>query len=394
MVAMRRLATPVAMLLAIGCDKTDPAPTPAAITSVAAPVPPPTSSPRPARSGPTPVNTRETKPLSAKEAAAYQAYEKAFVRGRLATGRKDYPAAIKAFDEALKNSPNDFRARAERGYAKLLAGDLDGAEADLSNVKGSSDVKLWAQVWFNRGLIAQKRGRPEEARHCFARSQHLHATKAAATKLSGTSLCPLQVDRLRPVGPPLASWFDVWKRIAEPHWRRWNPKPTNDATAREALRVGKCEKLCVAYVEKDMTSLHVVVPMAEGKLLVFPSVFESSGGRCGGDPFGGERESAVPAAYAFAQHYERFAVCPPAASNDPYPCRTGCRDGSWSAADAFLDPVAKQSLLRIRQTGPMKDGDNVGGIKLTAKANAVHTEHPACREPIPYVSGSTNAGAK
>ncbi|MBN2193175.1 MAG: hypothetical protein JW751_10200 [Polyangiaceae bacterium] len=85
-------------------------------------------------------------------------WEAAMGRGRLATVRKDYPAAIRAFDEALDAEPGDAQALAERGYAKYLAGDLEGATRDFDQAESRSrDNSLLRAIRHNRELIAAAR---------------------------------------------------------------------------------------------------------------------------------------------------------------------------------------------------------------------------------------------
>lgn len=334
----------------------------------------------------TPEVSHQPKPLSREQTEAFRRYEKALGRGRLATQRKQYDEAVKAFDEALAAVPGDFRALAERGYAKLVAGDLDGAEQDLHDVRGSSDVKLWAQVWFNHGLIAEMRGQPDRARDHFSMSYRLNPTKAASDKLTGKGMCPVRVDRLSPLGVPMDSWLAVWKTIAEPTWRElgmMEPAPTDEVSARKALQVGSCNRLCLAFVEG--MRLHVIAPQPTGKLLVFPMAFESSVYRCGGLATGGESDRSVPSVAMGTTNYEYFVICDPnAAPDDPYPCRGGCGDGSWISVSAFLDPVGRQTLLRLEQTGPTKEGPGSTPIDFDADETGVRPKHPACKEPIPY----------
>ncbi|HQY64270.1 MAG: hypothetical protein IPF92_04975 [Myxococcales bacterium] len=102
-------------------------------------------------------------------------------------------AAVAAFDAALAALPGDARALSERGYARLLAGKLDAARADLREAEArSKDARLLAQIRFNHGLVAEKLGRADEAKVSVARSNALNPTKAAAAKLAGAA-CEAQV---------------------------------------------------------------------------------------------------------------------------------------------------------------------------------------------------------
>jgi hypothetical protein len=88
-------------------------------------------------------------------------YNAALKLGRQATVTKSYPAAVAAFDEALLAIPLDARALGERGYARFLSGDDVGAEKDFNaaiDAVPKEDRKLTAQIYFNLGLVAEKRG--------------------------------------------------------------------------------------------------------------------------------------------------------------------------------------------------------------------------------------------
>jgi hypothetical protein len=137
------------------------------------------------------------KPPAAKQAVPKDvalAYGKAMERGRSLTRSKKFDEAIAAFDDALKALPGSARAISERGYAKLLAGKLEDARRDLRLAEASTkDSKLLAQIHYNHGLVAEKLGKPEEAKAAFARSNALRPTQAAASKV-GLATCVAVVE--------------------------------------------------------------------------------------------------------------------------------------------------------------------------------------------------------
>ncbi len=129
--------------------------------------------------------------------AVRRAYVAGMREGRKATRAMDYKTAIAAFDRALAAKPNDPRALGERGYAQLLdGGDLDAAARDFDRAAGSTkDPKLLAQVWFNRGLLEDKRGNDANAVAAFVNANTLRPTKAAQAKIAGHATCPVTVRR-------------------------------------------------------------------------------------------------------------------------------------------------------------------------------------------------------
>lgn len=127
-------------------------------------------------------------------AAKRKVYWGAMVRGRKATMAKRYSDAAAAFADALVAAPNDARALSEKGYAELLAGDLDQADTDFDAAReAGEEPKLAAQTWFNIGLIREKQGRAPAARSAFAISQKLVPSAAASAKLGGATVCEAEV---------------------------------------------------------------------------------------------------------------------------------------------------------------------------------------------------------
>ncbi len=128
----------IAACVAAGCRDQPPRPTaesappvaassPAAAASASSAVPsaPPASPASPVLPAPS------ARPLTEKEKQALATYKAALARGRLATKKQDFKAAIQAFSEAIAADPSDARALAERGFAHLTAGDSDAADGDF-----------------------------------------------------------------------------------------------------------------------------------------------------------------------------------------------------------------------------------------------------------------------
>jgi tetratricopeptide (TPR) repeat protein len=123
------------------------------------------------------------------------AYRAGMQKGRKATDKKQWAEAIAGFDAALAAKKGDARAMSERGYARLLEGsDLTAALRDLDlAASGTKDLKLQSQIWFNRGLIEEKRGNEVNATAAFVIANQLRPTAAAKAKIAGKATCPVSV---------------------------------------------------------------------------------------------------------------------------------------------------------------------------------------------------------
>jgi hypothetical protein len=116
-----------------------------------------------ASSRPAPISSAQA-PLSPEEQASARRYLDALGRGRSLTTKKRFPEAIAAFDEALRVRPGDARALAERGYARLQATDLDGAERDFyATLARTPDQAVLSATTFNLATVAERRGNREQA---------------------------------------------------------------------------------------------------------------------------------------------------------------------------------------------------------------------------------------
>ena len=104
---------------------------------------------------------------------------------RKATRDGKYDDAIAALDRVLAADPEHARAWSTRGYAKLLAGDLDGAGNDLKTAleKKSDDDAFAAAVHFNLGMLAEKQSKPAAAKKAYAKSNELRPSKQAKAAL-------------------------------------------------------------------------------------------------------------------------------------------------------------------------------------------------------------------
>ncbi|MEX1364612.1 MAG: tetratricopeptide repeat protein [Nannocystaceae bacterium] len=106
-------------------------------------------------------------------------------KGRALTRAGTYDEAVATFDAAIALDPGMGKAWSERGYAKLLAADLEGAKADLEHGLSLDDgASYQASIYFNLGLVAERGGDREAAKAAFERSlelrEHAGVRKALA----------------------------------------------------------------------------------------------------------------------------------------------------------------------------------------------------------------------
>lgn len=105
-------------------------------------------------------------------------------KGRKLTGAKKYAAAISAFTTAIRKDPKAARAWSGRGYARLLAGQLDKAARDFDHALTLDATDVYhAAVWFNLGKIAEKQGKLKPAKRAYAKANRLKPSKAAEKAL-------------------------------------------------------------------------------------------------------------------------------------------------------------------------------------------------------------------
>ncbi|WP_437903004.1 tetratricopeptide repeat protein [Sorangium sp. So ce327] len=233
----RRLALGfIAACVAAGCRDQPPRPTaesappvaassPAAVASASSAAPPaPSALPAPS-----------ARPLTEKEKQALDTYKAALARGRLATKKRDFNAAIQAFSEAIAADPSDARALAERGFAHLTAGDSEAADHDFdAALAGAGDPELRSQIWFNLGLLRDRAGDAEAARVAYANAHLLKPSAATRGKLAGRSTCTVEVRKADLEGAELVKgWTELLARIGTAE--QAPGEATSEAAARERL---------------------------------------------------------------------------------------------------------------------------------------------------------------
>jgi len=87
---------------------------------------------------------------------------------------KKYGEAIGTYNIAINLDPKLAKAYSGRGYAALLDGSLDAAKADFDKaLELESDPEVQAQVWFNLGMVAEKKKDKAAARDAYTKSLEL-----------------------------------------------------------------------------------------------------------------------------------------------------------------------------------------------------------------------------
>ncbi len=370
-----------------GCAKTKDAPLPAASTlatpalasnGVAAPSASTSAASAATPKTPTPhPSAGTTVELSETEKEADIRYRAALERGRRATTAKDYDAASKAFTEALTAKPNDARALGERGFAYMQAGNLDYAEGDFQDADGRShDPNLAAQIFFNEGLLAERKGDLEGAKVMYARSQQLHATGAAKKKLADlhatsctAAFVPLAQDFKR-----YASWVEFWNTLG------MMDKKTTDADVKAGfpdMQPADCKDFCAV---SDGQQWHVVMPVDSG-LDVLRAVDRGGFARCSGFPqFTFERHGSILIASSSNEDMG-IDLCDPKCNGETTLCPTCCVDGPSHHYDTFLDLSARKGVLRVSQYGAVTSEFKPLPVTLDA-ANAVHVQGGGCDRSV------------
>lgn len=82
--------------------------------------------------------------------------------------KKDYPAAVKAFSDALSLEATFVEARNNRGVAWFQAGKWDEAEADFQAVLDGPPTAEKVNAHYNLGLLQEKRQRYRDAEREFS----------------------------------------------------------------------------------------------------------------------------------------------------------------------------------------------------------------------------------
>jgi tetratricopeptide (TPR) repeat protein len=362
-------------LVACGTGKDTPAPAPG--SSAAKPAAAPVDA-RVADAAPAP---------TAKEIAANKAYRAAMARGRKATDAKDYDKAIAAFDEALTAKPGDARARAEQGFAYLLNGALTGAsEAFEMAAQATKDPKLLSQIWFNRGLLDDKRDQPENAIVDYYIANRLSPSAAAKKKLAGKKVCPVHVEQNVALEHPDAKMIDGadWLALIKQMPFAHDKPTTNDAALQALTGATDAPRLPTVVVagESGAGRMAYLVAKRGAQMRAIP-VGVDGGGRCPGTVDFGVQTAAGDRIHVHG--IELFEggytfMCRPPKTDDRVECSgqdgeepagTACFAGTPTEVDLVID-VASGNALVVASRPKLADTDEpLGKIGITLEANGL-----------------------
>ena len=356
-------------------------------------------------------------PLTAEQKAAIVAYRVAMARGRKATDAKGYADAIAAFDDALKARPNDPRAYAERGFAKLLAGtDLAAASADFDHAAdGTRDPKLLGMIWFNRGLTDDKLARPDAALVDYYLANQLLPSKAAAGELAGKTVCPLRVES--PDERSAAAFVDAadWLALATKlDLLDTLDQPKTNAAARLAI-LGpdtKPELPIAVTLGSSYGGKTAYIVLARGGALRAVPVAMEVGGRCSGSV--GAGVVTVQGDLVYARAAEQVgggitAMCHVGSGDDGVikECTgaddeehqgNACDDTGTTLRDVVLDKKSGKVLFVAEQAQPPDpDGKGIPAtdarlVQVSLGAGGLHLSGIGCEQVVPF--GAPAAGPR
>jgi hypothetical protein len=348
-----------------------------------------------------------------------RAYLSSLAAGRKATVARDYAKAIEQFGKCLESAPADPRALAERGYARLLSGQLPEAEADLAAAaKLAPSAALLSQILHNQLQVAKKRGDERSAARFEAAKQEL----AQARRLASGVTCGFGIED-GSLSPQPAVDLDAALLLVRQTHAQLAEIDTNDvklggvaassddaseASLRAFSRDGKLDDgawtLTTEGGEGTSAANHVIIS-SSGQLHVFPGLSVGRLARCGqqglaelrlggggATPWHIYRKTTLNMT-AYLCEYDDHSVSPCGAAQGPgegTPVQSFCAWVSSEVALEILDPKSLTGLRRATVSAqPNDDGPGVEPAHLLDyewhSENATLT---ACgsRQLLPYTA--------
>jgi hypothetical protein len=407
-----RFAVGAALLLgagATGCTSCTKSPDPGAVAALtdAAPVTPPTPPTKDAlmRQAARDAQAAMNEPgdgggpfvPTPAQRVLFRSFAASMASGRVATRAKQYDAARAEFTRAVEALPTDARARGERGYAALLAGDLDAASEDLEAARALGALpEVEAQIWFNLGLVREKKGEAEAARAAFANADAILPSAAAAAKLVGKSRCTAEkslFDAKRSL-PRVVGFRGAYKAILGDE----QTTPTTEAAAKTEVCThtngpgenvpGACDdgagpwsvtRDYMMYTQSEAT----IFPLGDGKMLV------DTGTRVGGWPAHCTGDTSIGGSFVgdFVQTSLTFGgtmsvmVTEMGDAGDEWLGESGsaCKNGYGSVTDDFYDRTGRHLVHLVRSVAPDKNSPDVA---LKTVGSTIVLAGGGCNETI------------
>jgi hypothetical protein len=399
----------IAMALA-SCSRERKAPVPVAPDSASAP--PAASAPASARPGASSAASSaasaaaSSRAVSPEEMAKRRAYVDGLARGRKASVARDWPQAIAWFDAAIKAEPTEGRAYAERGYARLLSGDTENASSDFDKAAGlTNDRRLLGQIWFNRGLVDEKRGWSDNALADFAVSNRLNSTSAARKKLGDKDPCLAVVsdaprcgmDKVDPTGSDWLAFLND-AMAGNPHME---PMPKDAAEARKALTALDADPTgpVVAVVGQPGAGQTAYLVVRRGTQLRGACLGAEIGGRCPGQVSFDVAATAGTRVHVHGTElaesgYAYMCIFP---DGDVHPCGDGqmndpdvttqsfCAGNPSTERDLVVDTASMHVLLTVERPVLPDDGTDAGvAIRATMVPAGLKLEALGCDRTVPW----------
>lgn len=310
-----------------------------------------------------------------------KAFWTAIRSGRSATAGGKLDDAITAYDAALAIALEHPRALSGRGYARLLAGDLDVATADLELALAMNPSReIQGAAHFNLGLVAEKRGDPAEATRHFQLSNKIRPSKPAARKLAHSApVCAADIDDEVEMPRHFDSWLALARVVME------DRAPATEAEARRVLCTvdddddGEDDDGCagpgpwhIISDTGDFGQHHLALPDATGLRVLGLQTWGPGGGRCTS-----YEELAFGAGDPMLLTYRSGeGILAPVDADGEEECDEIEEDCEYACTDemnvtleyTLVDRKSLRRLMRVSATGVELDaGGRTGGPQLAAK---------------------------
>jgi tetratricopeptide (TPR) repeat protein len=353
-----------------------------------------------------PPSTPAAPTASAPPAPLDAASQREFLKARKAVKNRSYDEALTYYTRALSHGIDSALCLGERGYVRLLTGDLEGALEDLWYAAGAAgDNHVYSQIWFNLGLAHQQKNEPEEARAAFARALAFEDTSASRAKLGSQSRCTTAIRKApdlpeNPTAVVVRGWKGVHSQLnlEGPASTETEAKATVCSTVSQAYRGDESAYLCdqpppwelscCSGLGRFMVRHMTVVPRSKNRF--FTIDHGSRGGwpkQCQGAPI--PENTIFGSALMVKEDGPSVEINPDVDINtiitpdNPAP-DLPCRTGPTETTVTFYQLDTGRPLLQLLSAGPNSPSISVaeGGTTVTLRGGS-------CDATLP-LSSSTN----